>query len=201
VETSDHDRKNGAKPKSQTSRELNQIKMKKISVILFFLAVAMSATAGDILLLRNELAFEGKVKKIKSCVVVFQSGGKHFHVPAEDILALKFEDVDNPIYTDYLALSDNNSNCLSGDLDAESYHGKKGGQFALGVLFGPFALIGTALANPTPMTGAKTAMLSKNKELFSDLEYLSCYKKKAKGQLLGATAMGWASWILFLLIL
>lgn len=175
--------------------------MKKLTVTLIFLSMAMGVMAGDLLILRNELVFEGTVKKIKSCVVVFHTGGKNYPIPAEDILALKFEDVTNPIYTSYIAIADNSSNCLSGDADAGLYHGKRGGQFALGVLFGPFALIGTALANPSPFTGAKTAMLSTNKELFSDAEYLSCYKKKAKGQLMGATALGWASWILFVLIL
>ena len=93
------------------------------------------------------------------------------------------------------------NNCLSGRLDAENYHGKKGGHFVLGVLFGPFAMIGTALADPTPAKGKQTYMMSENKDQFNDPEYLSCYKKKAKGQLIGAEAAGWGAWILLLLVL
>jgi len=86
-------------------------------------------------------------------------------------------------------------------LDAENFHGKKGGHFVLGVLFGPFAMIGTALANPKPKKGKDTYMFSENKELFDDPMYLSCYRKKAKGQLIGMEALGWGSWLLLLLVL
>ena len=79
-------------------------------------------------------------------------------------------------------------------------YSKKVGHFFLGVLFGPFAMIGTALANPTPEKGKLTYMLSKNKDQFSDPQYLSCYKKKAKGQLIGMEASGWGAWIVLVLV-
>ena len=44
-------------------------------------------------------------------------------------------------------------------------------------------------------------MMSNNKDQFNDLEYLSCYKKKAKGQLIGAEALGWGAWILSVLVI
>ena len=91
--------------------------------------------------------------------------------------------------------------CAFGQQDAEMFHGKKGGHFVLGFLFGPFALIGTALANPTPDRGARTYMLSQHKDLFSDPAYLMCYKKKARGKLLGMEAAGWGTWILLLLLI
>jgi hypothetical protein len=85
-------------------------------------------------------------------------------------------------------------------MDAQAFHGKRGGHFVLGVLFGPFAVIGTAVSNPTPERGARTYMMSKNKELFSDPEYLTCYRKKAKGQLIGMEFLGWGAWILIVLV-
>jgi hypothetical protein len=44
-------------------------------------------------------------------------------------------------------------------------------------------------------------MMSKNKDQFSDPAYLSCYKKKAKGQLIGMEGLGWAAWVLLLLVI
>ena len=38
--------------------------------------------------------------------------------------------------------------------------------------------------------------MSKNKDEFDDLEYISCYKKRAKGQLIGMKAVGWGGAIL-----
>lgn len=174
------------------------------SIIFSFAAVLIyiSSFAGDILTLNNEMVFEGKVIKIKECAVVFKADGNRYIVPASDIFSIQFEDIEDKVYTDYLAMTEDNPNkCLNGRLDAENYHGKKGGHFVLGVLFGPFAMIGTALANPTPEKGRQTYMLSKNKEQFSDPEYLSCYRKKAKGQLIGMEALGWGAWILLVLML
>jgi len=158
--------------------------------------------AADILTLTNEMVFEGKVIKIKDCAVVFKADGNKYLIPATDIHSIEFENVADEVLVSYLSTPDGNPNkCLNGRLDAESYHGKKGGHFFLGALFGPFAMIGTALANPTPHKGRLTYLLSQNKDQFNDLEYLSCYKKKAKGQLIGMEALGWGAWILLLLII
>ena len=89
----------------------------------------------------------------------------------------------------------NNDACLKGMIDAQQFHGKVGAHVLLGFLFGPFAVIGAALANPTPYKGGTTVMLSKNRELFNDPAYLNCYKKKAKGKNAGNAAIGWGMWI------
>lgn len=161
----------------------------------------MASFAGDILTLNNEKVFEGKITRIKDCSVVFKSDGKKYTVPAADIISVQFENTDDKTYTEYMKLAESEPNkCLNGKLDAENFHGKKGGHFVLGVLFGPFAMIGTALANPTPDKSNKTLMMSKNKDQFSDPEYLSCYRSKAKGSLIGMEALGWGAWILLLLL-
>jgi hypothetical protein len=176
--------------------------MKKITLTLTVTLFAIASFAGDILTLNNEMVFEGKVTKIKDCAVVFKSEGKKHIVPAHEIFSVQFESTEDKIYKKYMEMTDEDPNkCLSGRLDAENYHGKKGGHFVLGVLFGPFAMIGTALANPTPVKGKQTYMMSQNKDQFSDPEYLSCYKKKAKGQLIGMEALGWGAWILLLIVL
>ncbi len=174
--------------------------MKKLFIVFTILLFTFFSFAGDILTLNNDKSFEGRVLKIEENFIVFKTEKIKYEVPVSDIFSVKFENVNNKLYADYLKNADVNSDkCLSGRLDAENYHGKKGGHFVLGVLFGPFAMIGTALADPTPERGKRTYMLSTNKELFSDPVYLSCYKKKAKGQLIGAEALGWAAWILLAL--
>ena len=193
--------KNGAHPKSQTSRP-KLTKMKKIFLSSILMLFSTLSFAGDILTLKNKMAFEGKVHKIKECVVVFKAEGSEYVVPATDIFSIQFENTEDKVYTDFIKQSALDPNkCLNGRLDAENYHGKSGGHFILGVLFGPFAMIGTALANPTPEKGKQTYMMSKNKEQFNDLEYLTCYKKKAKGQLVTMEALGWGAWVLLTLLL
>ena len=164
--------------------------------------VISSSFAADILRLNNDQMFEGEVKRIRDCEVIFKTDGQRFVIPASDIHSIVFEDPKNKVYTNYMQQVENQSDkCMNGRLDAETYHGKKGGHFVLGVLFGPFAMIGTALANPTPDKGARTYMLSQNKDQFSDPAYLSCYKKKAKGQLIGMEALGWGAWVLIILLI
>lgn len=41
--------------------------------------------AGDILTLKNEMIFEGKVIKIKDCGVVFKANDNSYVIPATDI--------------------------------------------------------------------------------------------------------------------
>ncbi len=176
--------------------------MKKATLTITAMIFAIATFAGDLLTLNNQKVFEGNVTRIKDCTVVFKANGKRFEVPASEIFSIQFENVEDKVYTEYMKLADGDPNkCLSGRLDAENYHGKKGVHFIMGVLFGPFAMIGTALADPTPEKGKQTLAISKNKEMFSDLEYLSCYKSKAKGQLIGMEALGWGAWILLFLVL
>lgn len=90
--------------------------------------------------------------------------------------------------------------CMLGTTDAKNYHGKVAGHVILGVLFGPFAALGAAIANPTPQKGAKTAYMSKNQDLFNDPAYVNCYKRKAKGKNVGNAFLGWGIWVGLVLI-
>ena len=137
---------------------------------------------------------------LKNCEVFFRSLGNKYVIPASEIFSIQFEDTKNKVYTKYINLPEGENKCLNGQMDAENYHGKKGGHFALGFLFGPFAMVGTLLASPTPEKGKRTYLMSKNKEQFTDYEYIKCYKKKAKAQLIGMEAAGWGSYLIILLL-
>lgn len=175
--------------------------MKQITTFIAAVIFTVSGFAGDTLTLNNAMIFGGKVIKIKQCEVVFTMENERYVIPTSDIFSIRFEDTNDLVYRNYLLLADTDPNkCMNGMLDAENYHGKKGSHFVLGMLFGPFAMIGTALADPTPDRGARTYMMSKNKEQLTDLEYISCYRKKARSQLIGMEALGWGTWILILLL-
>jgi hypothetical protein len=173
--------------------------MKKKSIILNLLLCSFVFTqAADVITLNNQMTFSGKVKKIKNCEVKFKTGGEVYYIPGDDIYSIIFEDPNDKVLSAYQQLDDSEK-CLRGRSDADLYHGKTGFHVAMGVLFGPFAIIGATLANPTPDKGNDTYIMSKNRNNFSDPVYLTCYKKKAKGKNVGNTALGWAAWILLLL--
>ena len=168
--------------------------MKNCITILIscFMMVSLHAE-GDILSLLNQQRFEGKILSIKDCTVKFKAGKKKYLIPAADIQSIMFANPDNPIYQDFIKQTDTDK-CLIAKDDAKNYHGKGGLHVLMGVLFGPFAVIGAALSKPAPQKDAK-ALTSGHKEYFDDPEYLDCYRKKARGQNIASTAAGWAIWI------
>lgn len=171
--------------------------MYKKILIAGFVLMAFISQAADVITLNNQMVFSGKIKSIKNCTVNFKTAGQIYEIPADEIFTVEFEDPNNRILRNYQELNDADK-CLKARADADMYHGKAGLHVALGVLFGPFAVIGAAVGNPKPEKGNDTYIMSKNREMFSDPAYLTCYKKKAKGQNVGNTALGWAAWILLL---
>ena len=165
--------------------------MKKVILILSAIAFLTSSFASDILILNNEMIFEGKVTKIKDCEVVFKADGKKYIVPASEILSLQFENPNDKVIKAYNKISEGDSSaCLKGAFDAKKYHGKIANHILLGMFLGPYAMIITALSKNTPLNGDNTYEMSNNKELFFDPDYLKCYKKKATRKLIGMNAIG-----------
>jgi len=159
--------------------------------IFVFMLLVLGSMAGDILTLSNTFRYEGKVTKIKDCVVTFRIPGGKYKIPIADVHSIKFENANDKVYQQYLEqLEVDPGKCVAGRLDAARYHGKKSSHIAMGFLFGPFAMLGTALSNPTPEKGQLTRKMSENSHLFSDPDYLECYKQKVKGKLIGAEAIG-----------
>ena len=146
------------------------------------------------------MSFEGRVVKVKSCFLVFKTTAGRFNVPMADVQLVDFADENIRLKKQFNAYQQDPESCAKGIQDASDLHGKGGLHFALGVLFGPFAVIGAAVAGPTPASGKNTALASNNKALFSDPEYLHCYKKKARGKNVGNAAIGWGAITVVLLL-
>lgn len=173
--------------------------MKIFLVLILLVFNTISVFAGDLLTTTDHLVFQGKVTQIKDCIVTFKANGKKYEIPAKDIHSIYFERDDDKILIEYLALSESDTNkCLKGSLDAEFLHKRSGEYFLLGFLFGPVALIGAALGNPSPLRGNDTYSKSTNASIFSDPEYLSCYRKRARRDNAKKAALGFASSVLVL---
>jgi hypothetical protein len=168
--------------------------MKKLTLAITAILLVTASFAADILTLKNEMIFEGRVLKITNCEVTFKAmDGNKYLIPAEDIFCVVFENPSDKVYTAYLQLADSEPGlkCLKGKMDAYNYHGKAGLHITLGFLFGPIALIGATVSTPTPQKGRNTYSMSQNKEMFQDPEYLNCYKKKARNKNIRNTGIGY----------
>ena len=179
--------------------------MKKLILSLLIVVTVISAQAFDKLTLTNGMQFQGDVVKVKAFSVMFKTEVGKVEVPAKDIYSVEFENPNDEQFVEYLAVLDSASsadNCANGKMDAKKYHGKKGGHFVLGFLFGPFAVIGTAIgANPTPYNAKNKVALSQslNKDQFTDAEYLMCYKREAKKRLILVECAGFGGRVIFTL--
>ncbi|MEM7373822.1 MAG: hypothetical protein AAF587_34685 [Bacteroidota bacterium] len=173
------------------------------TILLTILTVFLCSVnfANDILTLNNEMVFQGKVKQINACSILFKSDGKKFDIPSEDIFSVKFDNPKDKIYTSYMEMAERNPKaCMQGTLDADNLHGRSGSYFTMGMLFGPFALIGAAMGNPSPISSKNAYYMSGNQDLFQDPMYLNCYKRKAKSKNVKSAAAGWGAWILVVLL-
>jgi len=176
--------------------------MKKLILILstFIFLFSIPIYAGDFITFLDGKTMEVKIKRIKNCEIVIKFKKQKYFIPADSIFTIEFENPDNKIYQEYLKLSSSDK-CMRGQLDAAAYHGKGGGNFILGVLFGPFAVIGCAVGKSGPSRGANTFIMSENRELFNDAIYLTCYQKQARRKAITNAAIGWGAWILFVLLI
>jgi len=201
----------------------------RLFVFLLVLFLSITSTfAQDIIILKNGNDIQAIVQEIGEDYVKYKKydnvNGPNYTLKKTEIFMIRYANGSKDVFADNTGSvvsvasipvttqqsveskeetqsGDPQNACYQGRMDAENYHGKGGAHFALGVLFGPFAMIGTAVSNPTPERGMNTYVMSKNKELFSDPTYINCYKKKAKGRLIGMEGAGWASWILLLLLI
>ena len=87
---------------------------------------------------------------------------------------------------------------LDGQNDAQMYHKRFGGNFALGVLFGVFGFVGVAIGNVKD----PPALIPDYSDKINSADYREGYRKKGKGKNMGAAGIGWAvSFVLLLLII
>ncbi len=148
------------------------------------------------------LYFHGEIIKVKDCFVDFRSSdGQKYRIPGYDVMGYRLEDPMSQWEKPLLEMILNpQENCMAGKMDAEMFHKKGAGNFVGGILLGPFWVIGAAIWSPDPGDGKNTYMMSENKDLFTDPYYLKCYEKKARGTNVTAALGGWATWILFVLL-
>lgn len=161
----------------------------------------------DILKLKNGRQFQGTVGKIhvkskNEVSIKFNVEEQEYWIPSEDIQAIQFGNTQSQPYLKLkgIAQRSDSEKCRFGRNDADAYHGKGFAHFAYGFLFGPFAVIGAAIASPTPDSGSDTMVMSENTDYFDDPSYLNCYSKKAKKQNIGNTLAGWGSWVLIFVL-
>jgi hypothetical protein len=165
--------------------------MKKLYslTIIFFLCFALQAA--DVVTLKNQQKFEGKITKINPSSVEFKAARNCYEIPLTEIDAIAFSNSNNPILIALLDDSLSVDNCMKGRKDAKKLIYKLPGFVFLGMLGGPFPLIFIKFSKPLPQKEPIIFSRSENKVLFDDPAYLDCYQKQVKKQNMLAVGVGW----------
>lgn len=175
--------------------------MKSILFTLSFFVLTFVAMASDTLQLLNSQSFVGEVKSMENCQVTFKANGTKYLIPADSIYSIKFSDTKNVVYQAILGDTlTNRQLCLKGQQDADGLYNAGFAHFLLGVAFGPFSVVGTTIASPSPAKSKSTLELSENKDHFGNFYYLECYRKKAKAKNISAVLLGWTTWVAIYLL-
>jgi hypothetical protein len=156
-------------------------------------------TGNDVVVLKDGHLFRGDVEHVYNCAIRFAVGDAAYEIPAQDIAEVYFGNPESRAarrMTEVIADADA---CFTGKTDAE-HHGHGVGHFATGFLFGPFGVIGCAVAKRTPYKSNSPELITVNQSMWSDPAYLACYNKGARSKAVTTSALGWATWILILIL-
>jgi len=178
--------------------------MKKLIILISVFAASFlciqSLFSKDVIHLKKGLEVRGYITDLtenKVTIVLSKNETeKKFVFTPDQVDFIEF-DLKNVNIARILALNADYT-VLDGRADAEIYHKRFGGNFALGFFFGVFGFIGVAVGNvkdpPTYIDDWEGKM--------KDGDYVIGYEKKGKGKNMGAAGLGWGiSFVIMLIIL
>lgn len=170
--------------------------MQKIIVLALVLLGGTSNLAeggthySDIIVLTNDMVFKGQVVKVRSCEMVFKAEGRRYSIPFTDIKTIEFLEQGSKVHKKFKSFNLSSESCAKGLEDAENFHGRRSRHFFLGLLLPAIPVVVALLSEPNPVARKRIASLSQNQNLFSDPDYLMCYKKTAKKSNVKNAAIG-----------
>lgn len=177
----------------------------------------------DIILLKNLDEIKAKVIKIGQDEIEYKKcdnrTGPTYTIKKSEVFYIKYPNGTKEIINPNANTSSNNpvsqnttkdnsasnsnsssaSNFEKGKTDAQLFHKKIFGHIVLGLFLGIIGLICAALSSPSPYKDSQCAMLSQNKNLFNDPDYLRGYKRQARTQNVIYTGIGWLIWLILLI--
>jgi hypothetical protein len=171
--------------------------MKNTFIFLVAVLLSISAYSRDRITLKGGQRIKGDIIHIEDSRVTIKKGDMNLEFSPEHVELIEF-DAQNVKISKLIMENSVDFTYLNGQTDAQLYHKRFGGNFALGVLFGVFGFVGVAVGNVKD----PPAIIPDYSDKINSADYREGYRKKGKGKNLGAAGIGWAvSFVLVLLIL
>lgn len=178
-----------------------------VAISLACTAFIMSSSEGicandfskDVLVLANGSMHQGSVERVHTCAIQFSVGEFTYDIPACDIAEVHFSNPESRAARKMAEILEDADACFTGQTDAQ-HHGHGVGHFASGLFFGAFGVIGCAVTKRTPYKSNNPELITVNQSMWSDPAYLACYNKSARSKAVSTSALGWLTWVLFLIV-
>lgn len=170
--------------------------MKKAIIFLSILFLSITSFGKDKIILKGGKSITGTITHIEENLVVFQKKKQQLELTPEEVQYIEF-DVENVHLSKIIEQNADDFTYLDGQQDAQLYHKRFGGNFALGVAFGLFGFIGVAVGNVQDPPAA----IPDYQEKINSADYREGYRKKGKNKNLGAAGAGWAVGVILVIII
>jgi hypothetical protein len=170
--------------------------MKHLLLFISILFCFSHTYSKDKIILKGGKKIKGVITHIEDNLVIIQKNKKQLKFTPQQVQYIEF-DAQNVELSKIIEQSPDDFTYLDGQQDAQLYHKRFGGNFALGVAFGVFGFIGVAVGNvKDPPVG-----IPDYQDKINSADYREGYRKKGQGKNLGAAGAGWAvSFLIVILI-
>jgi len=179
------------------------MKLRYLYVAIYLLPVLVSpiALGKDLIHLKNGQTVKGHILDIRQDEVkISKKRNKCEQVRifnSDEVKLIEFDARNSDIiHLVNSEITQQKNMCNEGYRDAQLYHRRFVGNFALGFFFNIFGFAAVAISNPK----APDPLMVNDTEKFNNTEYLLCYEKKAKNKNIKAAAFGWGAIVLLLIL-
>jgi hypothetical protein len=169
--------------------------------LLLVVILITQVTGKDLIHLNNGETIKGYILDIRQDEVVISKKRNIYtktqtlHSEEVKLIELDVRNVDiiNLINTE---ISQQKNMCNEGYRDAQLYHRRFVGNFALGFFLNILGFAIVAISNPK----APDPLMINDAEKLNSTEFLLCYEKKAKSKNIKAAAIGWGTIVLLVIL-
>ncbi|MFC2125683.1 hypothetical protein ACFLU5_12815 [Bacteroidota bacterium] len=163
--------------------------------------ISLEAAGKDLIHLHNGEIVKGYIIDLRQDEVTISKKQNNYKeiqtFSAEEVKLVEFDARNvNIIKLINKEITQQRNMCNEGYRDAELYHKRFVGNFALGFFFNIFGFAGVAITNPK----SPDPLMINDAEKLNNTEFLLCYEKKAKKKNIKAAGIGWITIVVLVLL-
>lgn len=170
--------------------------MKNLTILFYLLFLFNATYSKDKIYIKGGQMIKGEILNLEQGKVTIKDGKNLLEFSPEHVEFIEF-DIQNIRIAKIIAENADDYGFTDGQMDAEMYHKRFGGNFTLGLLFGVFGFIGVAIGNVKD----PPANIEDRAAKVNDGDYMAGYDKKGKKKNLKAAGIGFGASVVILMVI